>query len=121
MLSRMVRRVVVFPLLLLLLVTAPACGGASSPPAAERQVESAPVDGDEVVDPVAALVDVTALWQCDRARHTFDSLDEIETLRVATLEAAGITVEAHDAFLEDLEGDAALRARVRDAFVAECR
>lgn len=83
-----------------------ACGDGGSAPAA--------VDADQ------GLVGFEADWQCERERHAFDELADLDARLAATREAAGISAEDYDEFLASLADDAELRRDVLAAYRAVC-
>ena len=98
------RSLVTLVVLLCSLVTSACAGGDAA--------DADPVDG--------ALIDFEADWMCERQRHAFDDLADLDARFTANREAAGISADTYRTFQEALAADRALRGDVLAAYRIVC-
>ncbi len=70
--------------------------------------------------PTDPMVQVAAEIQCDRQRHAFPTLADLDAFTATALVDAGVSAEAYAAFEARLQDDETLRAAVLDAYLAVC-
>ncbi|MFP3915462.1 MAG: hypothetical protein ACLFWM_11350 [Actinomycetota bacterium] len=80
--------------------------------------ETAPTPGDG--PPPGSLTEFEALWLCERSRHTYTDLSEIDRHRSDLLSEAGLSQDDYQAFRASLDDDPAARAEVMEAYLEVC-